>query len=157
MAARTPLTAPTTIVGVDGSAGSRRAIEWATTRCRRNGDVLFAVHVLTYDHELARDLSIAGLRTWRLELEHDLSGPWTAEVRQADVVVRTEIVEHDAPASGLLAAADDPEVSMIVLGANSHGGLADRLLAATSYKVTHRAAVPVVVVPPGWRAVSAAA
>jgi nucleotide-binding universal stress UspA family protein len=152
-----PPTAPTTIVGVDGSAGSRRALTWAVDRCRRDGSPILAVHVLTYDHELARDLSVDGLRTWRLTLRSELDGAWTDPVRAAGVAVTSELVEDDSPAAGILAVAARTDASMIVLGANGHGGLADRLLAATTYKVAHRAQVPVVVIPPDWATVDAAA
>jgi nucleotide-binding universal stress UspA family protein len=147
----------TTIVGVDGSESAARALAWATEACGRSGDELLAVHVLTYDHELARDISLDTLRTWRIELRDDLEGPWTQAARDAGVRVRTKLVEDDSVAAGILAQADEPEVTTVVLGANGHGGLADRLLAATSYKVAHRAKVPVVIIPPGWTEVSAAA
>jgi nucleotide-binding universal stress UspA family protein len=38
---------------------------------------------------------------------------------------------------------------MIVLGAQGHGGLVDRLLGGDPYKVAHRARQPVVIVPSG--------
>jgi nucleotide-binding universal stress UspA family protein len=41
---------------------------------------------------------------------------------------------------------------MIVVGAQGHGNLAERVLGGVSYRLAHRAHQPVVIVPPGWSA-----
>jgi nucleotide-binding universal stress UspA family protein len=38
-----------------------------------------------------------------------------------------------------------------MLGRHGRGNLADRLLGATTYTVTHRASTPVAIIPPDWQ------
>lgn len=87
---------------------------------------------------------------WRRTLGDELAGPWTEPARAAGVKVRTAVVEDDSVCAGLLAATRDEHSDLIVLGTHGHGNLADRLMGATTYQVTHRAPVPVVIVPPDW-------
>jgi nucleotide-binding universal stress UspA family protein len=56
-------------------------------------------------------------------------------------------VEDDSAAAGLLAAAEREHADLIVIGAHGHGSVFGRLLGATAYKISHRAKVPVVIVP----------
>ena len=46
------------LVGVDGSEGSRHAVEWAARLAAVTGSEVLAVHVLTYNRELLRDISV---------------------------------------------------------------------------------------------------
>lgn len=139
------------VVGVDGSPASHRALQWTTPRALESQGRVVAVHVLTYSHELAADLPPSGMTNWRRDLLHDLDGPWTEPARAAGVNVRTLAVEDESVAAGLVAAADQEHADLIVLAADGHGNLADRLLGSTTYKVTHRATVPVMIIPPDWR------
>jgi nucleotide-binding universal stress UspA family protein len=74
-------------------------------------------------------------------LEHD----WCKSLRSAGVTYRSYVVEDD-PVHGLVAAAKRENADMLVLGARSRGGVADRLLGSVTYKVAHRAHCPVVIV-----------
>lgn len=141
----------TIVVGMDSSPGAQRALAWAATRSSESGAHLVAVHVLTYSHELAIDLSPATVTNWRRDLERDLAGPWTAAARAAGVDVRTLVVEDGTTSAGILATAQRERADLIVLGAHGRGTVADRLLGATTYVVTHRASTPVVIIPPDWR------
>jgi hypothetical protein len=65
------------MVGVDGTSGSRRALEW-TAKLALAADLgLLTVHVLTYSREFARDLSLDTMRNWRRELRCSLETEWT--------------------------------------------------------------------------------
>jgi nucleotide-binding universal stress UspA family protein len=147
-------TAPmrTILVGVDESAGAQHALSWATARARETpGTGLLVAHVLTYSTELRRDASLDTIGLWRRDLEAKLDGEWTAVARGAGVDVETVLCEADSAAVGLLSLAGRDAVDLIVLGAHGHGNLADRLLGATTYKVSHTATTPVVIVPIAWR------
>jgi len=145
----------TIVAGVDGSSGSERALEWAAARSVEAHGEVVAVHVLTYNVELLRDLSPDTVTTWRRTLGRDLAGPWTEPARAVGALVRTVLVEDDTVATGLLRSAADAHADVIVLGARGRGGLVDRLLGATTYVVTHRARTPVVVIPADWRPAAA--
>src|SRR4051812_49116458 len=45
------------VVGVDGSDGTRHATEWASQLASITAATVLAVHVLTYNHELMRDIT----------------------------------------------------------------------------------------------------
>ncbi len=137
------------LVGVDGSPTSHKALRWTLSQTGTAGEIL-AVHVITFSHELAADLPPTGMTNWRRAVAADLEGPWTAEVRDAGADLRTLIVEADSAAAGLLNTATSEDASMIVVGAHGRGNLTDRLLGSTTYRVTHRARTPVVVIPLDW-------
>jgi nucleotide-binding universal stress UspA family protein len=141
------------IVGIDGSAGSQRALEWAVGLVAGTEVEVVAVHVLSYYVEMRRDSSIETMTLWRKDLEHQLDGPWTAGARVPGVAcrLRTRLVEGESASSGLMLVADEEGADLIVVGAQGHGGIADRVLGGASYRLAHRAHQPVVVVPRDWR------
>src|SRR5690606_25434368 len=94
------------VVGVDGSGGSRRALRWAAQLAETTGAEILAVHVLTYTHELFRDVTPDTMRTWRRELQDELRSSWVEPLAAGAVPHRTLIVEADSAAGGLLATAD---------------------------------------------------
>jgi len=145
---RSPTAPRTILVGVDGSPGAARALAWATARAGESGATIVAVHVLTASTELRRDVTLDTMTTWRRKLGRCLNGGWTASARAAGVPVRCLLVHDDTTSGGLLDAATGEHADLIVLGARGHDSLTGRLLGATTYKVTHRAHSPVVVVPP---------
>ena len=57
------------------------------------------------------------------------------------------LVEADSVDAGLVQLAADHDPALIVLGARSHGDLKDRMFGGVTYKVSHRASRPVVIVP----------
>jgi nucleotide-binding universal stress UspA family protein len=141
----------TVVAGVDGSASGARALRWAATRSLEvNGEVV-AVHVLTFNREFSRDLSLHTVTTWRRALDKELTGAWTEPARTVGARVRTVLVEDDTVAAGLLRTAGAVNADLIVLGAHSRGGFTDRLLGTTTYVVTHRARTPVVIIPVDWQ------
>jgi nucleotide-binding universal stress UspA family protein len=140
------------VVGVDGSDGGQRALEWAVARSVDIGATLIAVHVLRYTKELLRDLPPTGITRWRRDLEAQLNRLWVTPARDVGVAVKTLLVENDTAAAGLATTADREGADLIVVGCHGEGNLADRILGSTSYKLTHRATQPVVVVPSHWRA-----
>lgn len=140
------------IVGVDGSAGSLRAVEWAVDLVSETDAELVAVHVLSYYVEMRRDALLETMTLWRKDLEAKLEGPWTAAARRPGrrCPLRTRVVEHESAWSGLMAAAEEEGADLIVVGTQGHGGIADRVLGGASYRLTHLARQPVVVVPREW-------
>jgi nucleotide-binding universal stress UspA family protein len=138
------------IAGVDGSDGSRRALQWAAQLASATGSTVLAVHVLTYNAELARDVSLDTMRTWRRDLERDLRSRWTEPLTSHGIDTRSIVVESESVAQGLLEIADRERAALLIVGAKGRGGVAGRVLGGVTYRVTHRARQPVVVVPPDW-------
>lgn len=144
------------VVGVDGSEGAARALRWAVGLAKLEGAEIVAVHALGPVADLARGTTVAvstglGLRhahnTWRNELRHEFEHDWCASLRAAGVPFRA-LLEGASPVSALMAVADRENADLIVLGAHDHGSLEDRVLGSVSYKISHRAHQPVVIVPP---------
>lgn len=140
------------VVGLDGSDGAARALAWTKSLVAGTDAEVIAVHVLTYSTEFRRDLSLETMHTWRHDLAKQLDGAWTAPLRTPDVTasVETRILEGESASSGLMEVADAVGADLIVVGAQGHGGLADRVLGGASYRLAHRAQQPVVVVPRDW-------
>ena len=138
------------VVGVDGSDDARRALEWAGLLAAATDAEVLAVHVLTYEYEFERDLSLDTMRTWRRELERDLRNAWTEPLRAVPVRSGCMLVEASSPTDGLLEVARRERTDLIVVGARGHGVIAGRVMGRISYRLAHHAAQPVVVVPPQW-------
>lgn len=137
------------LVGVNGSRSSGRAAAWARAYADRTRCGVIAVHVLTYSREFVTDLPPIGLTSWRRRLLTELRSCWTEPLQHADIPVQCRIVEDDSVAHGLLASADSERVGLIVLGSERQRDFG-RLLGSLSYKVSHAARQPVVVVPATW-------
>jgi nucleotide-binding universal stress UspA family protein len=138
------------VVGVDGSDGSRRALEWTAHVAEVTTSPVFAVHVLTYNQELLRDISPDTMHTWRRDLEADLRARWVEPLTTRGIDTRSEVIEAESVAEGLLEVADRERAALVIVGAKGRGGVAGRVLGGVTYRITHRAHQPVVVVPPDW-------
>jgi nucleotide-binding universal stress UspA family protein len=149
----------TILVGTDGSPGAAKALAWAIDRAAESTARLLVVHVLTYNTEFRRDspIGLDTITTWRRDLRLRLHNDWAAPAMAAGRDVACEIEEADTPAAGIVAAAARAAVDLIVLGAHGHGSLADRILGATTYKVSHSASTPVVIIPVDWQPTATAA
>lgn len=143
---------PGIIVGTDGSAHSRRALEWAIREAgiRRAPLTVLTVYRAIPDywgtvtspgiHALAEEASkLAQEEADRLL---DRAG---AQSRPLSVTVQAA---NGLPAEELLKAADDTDADMIVVGARGAGGFKKLLLGSVSTHVTRHAHCPVAVIPP---------
>jgi nucleotide-binding universal stress UspA family protein len=126
-------------------------MEWAGRLAASNDASIRAVHVLTYNHELLRDLTPDTMTTWRRDLERELKSAWVEPLLHHEVLHRCTLIEDESAAAGLIRAADREQADLIVVGARGHSSLAGRVLGSTSYSLTHHARRPVVVVPPTWK------
>jgi nucleotide-binding universal stress UspA family protein len=151
------------VVGVDGSAASRRALRWAAEDARRRGSELQIVHVheprLAYDpYELSyetvshrhpgqerrsREQRRVTARQEAEALVDDLLDELPPELREVptDRIVR----ESSRPARVLLEAARMAD--LLVVGARGRGGFVGLLLGSVSQQVVQHATCPVTVVP----------
>jgi nucleotide-binding universal stress UspA family protein len=138
------------VVGTDGSEGALRAMEWAAGLAGAGAACVRAVHVLTYDREFVRDLTLDTMTTWRRNLESSLKSAWVAPLHDQGIPHRWTLVEDESPAAGLIRAADREQADLIVVGTRGRSTFGGRVLGSTSYSLTHHSRRPVVVVPPTW-------
>jgi nucleotide-binding universal stress UspA family protein len=127
---------------------------------QEDGAEIIAVYALGPLEDLARGasnavsaglgMSAASLGPWRDQLRRELEEDWCAPLRAAGLPFRAQL-EGASASAGLMAVADREDADLIVVGAHGHGGFEDRVLGSVSYKVSHRAHQPVVIVPPEGR------
>jgi len=139
------------LVGIDGSPGSQRALEWAAGEAKLRGADLHVVHA--YRSEWVYYPEYAAVRTivtpTNLEAEAKLVTERALDELGAlgeSLTITTETVNDTNAAHALLGRAGDAE--LIVVGSRGLGGFAGLLLGSVSQKVAHHSPVPVVVVPP---------
>ncbi|MCC6339332.1 MAG: universal stress protein [Acidimicrobiia bacterium] len=145
MSAGTPRTR--IVVGVDGSKGSGRALAYAADVAERLGAEVVAVYGLGPLAELAMAIPPSRPTTWKRDLQDEMHDVWCRPLADRGVKFHARLVESD-PVNALIDAADKEQALMIVVGANSRGELAHRVLGGVTYRLAHRAHHPVVIVPP---------
>lgn len=135
------------VVGVDGSPGSDRAIDFAIEIAARNQVPLVAVHGwrdrssgTTGTGSPAWAKSIERIRTDERLLADALAG-WTAKYPEVEIV-QESIPVHPAR---LLADASE-HAALVVVGSRGRGGFLGLLLGSVSQSVLHHARCPVAVV-----------
>ena len=133
------------LVGYDGSASSREAVNWAARAARARGVVLTVSHAWEPGH--------AGPA---LEPEHqdpaESSARWilSTAVRNPDPDEVRPILAEGSAARVLCEQSADSEI--VVVGSRGLGGLAGLMLGSVSLQVATLAFSPVVVVRGRWRA-----
>jgi nucleotide-binding universal stress UspA family protein len=144
----------TIVVGLDGSQGSRAALEWALAEARLRKATVRAVHAWQIPAVGTAEAPWALLgSTDYLELDPDdlkkAAGDALeqelAAANPGDVVVERRLVDA-APADALIDASKDAE--LVVVGTRGHGALASLVLGSVSHAVAQRATCPVVTVRP---------
>lgn len=134
------------VVGIDGSGGSKAALEFACRRAELTGEVVVAVHawkvhnvLVDRQGQLPADI---GLTTEGREL---LLSESVAGVRadHPNVTLRQEAIPV-APGQALVDAS--ATASLIVTGSHGRGAFAEMLLGSVSHEVLCRAHCPVAIV-----------
>jgi nucleotide-binding universal stress UspA family protein len=125
------------VVGVDGSAASRAAVQFAFEEAALRGVPLFAVCAVM---DAAGTLGGAG------RLEEDFDRVMTAQEKEHPDVTVLRQVAPGSPRAALLTAA--AEAQLLVLGARGRGSLTSMRLGSVAYVVLLHAPCPVAIVHP---------
>jgi nucleotide-binding universal stress UspA family protein len=132
--------APRIVVGVDGSAGSYLAMEWAASEAQLRGatlDVVYAWHPLFDSYVALADEMRSGSQEVLAEAEKELSAIDSSLVTEGHVVeART--------APGLLQASRGAD--LLVVGSRGRGGFTGLLLGSVSQACITHATCPVAVI-----------
>jgi nucleotide-binding universal stress UspA family protein len=141
---------PTIIVGVDGSAGSFRALDWAASAAARRRLPLFVMvcHTVPLYGEpgalgpTAVEAEVEAIRNESEDILHSA----LARARTIDSSIKASgQVSLNAPAVAIPGAAGPDDV--IVIGTSGRTGVIAGLLGSVATSICHRAHVPVIVVP----------
>ena len=135
------------VVGVDGSPGSRAALEWAVDEARRRGDRVEAV-MTWQDPPTYVEVPV----TWAVD-RTEIEEATNRALREAIASLGDHgvdqgvhgVVSHGRAAPTLLHRAEGAD--LLVVGTRGHGGFAGVLLGSVSLHVVSHAPCPVVVVP----------
>lgn len=132
------------VVGVDGSAHSLAALEWAITEARlRRGRIRLVT--AWYYPPLAQTVGDGVIDDTFKHAAEQVQAQAVAAVADAGVPVTGQVVEN-SPAVALLHAAAD--ANLVIVGSRGHGGLTGRLLGSVAAHVIHNAPCSVLIVRP---------
>ncbi len=131
----------TVVVGVDGSPGSLRAVDWLASFGARFTDDVLAVNAQKPVAEVPRDHPDSRFRAALDDMQH-----WVAPLDEAGLGDRTLVMSGDA-VDVLADAAIAEEAGLLVVGSRGVGGITGLRLGATALKVLHLAQIPVLMVP----------
>jgi nucleotide-binding universal stress UspA family protein len=138
------------VVGVNGSAASDAALEWAIQEAESRGAEIIAVHVLkpvgtpggtTVMDVRLREFEYLGDDV-RSHVKKELFGPLT----RTDVEHRIIVVEGH-PATGILHVADTEDADLIVVGNGLHSTMEDLFLGSVAHELSHKARRPFALIP----------
>lgn len=138
--------------GVDGSAGSLRALRWAIDEAKAREAAVEAVMVwrgIEPDDDMAWELATFPSVGW-----HDLAGAEHARAHLDRVVAKVE-GEFGIEVERIVLEGDAAEIlcrraagtDLLVVGSRGHGTFADVALGSVSAKCAHHSPRPVVIVP----------
>ncbi len=139
------------VVGVDGSDGSIRALEWAAAEARLRRLPLKLVRAWHPPPDLYVGIGWTNLDGDALGDLRKLAGRRLEEIcaERSDLLEGLDVervVVEGAAASALIDAAAGAD--MLVVGTRGHGGFAGLLLGSVSAQCAHHSPCPLVIVPP---------
>jgi nucleotide-binding universal stress UspA family protein len=132
------------MVGVDGSAASGRAVTWCAEAGAASGSEIVAVNVQPPGRERSREGSPDD---WLHFVAEQEVAVWAEPLEQRNLPITPLAVRSSRPADGLLAAARDHDVDLLVVGTRGLGGFSGLRLGGTAVRALHRAELPLVLVP----------
>ena len=132
------------VVGVDGSAASDLALEWAGEEAERHGVPLVVVHGWDYPYLIADTPASQGRDLTRIDAACVLDRAVERARDRFASDVTGRLVEAGA-ATALLDTALDGD--LLVIGSSGSGAIRAQFFGSTVNSVLEQAAVPVVVVP----------
>ena len=136
------------VVGVDGSAESKRALHWALDEARLREVRVVVVHSWTYQFLAGPGYLPAAdpeaLGSIEREAEQVIDDA-LAEFATGGLEIERKAVEGQ-PSATLVEAAEGAD--LLVLGSRGRGGFSGLLLGSVSQQCAHHAPCPVVIVPP---------
>lgn len=134
------------VVGVDGSAGGRRALDWAAQEAATRGGAVQAVIAWSWDGMEYGPIAATGPQQEAQRATEVLNREIAAlaERRGTASPVAAEVIEG-RPADVLAAAGGAAD--LLVLGSHGHSRVRHTVLGSVSEDCIRKAACPVVVIP----------
>ena len=139
------------LVAVDGSAGGKRALEYASERAKLSGAKLIITYVIEWSPYSFNTPEENAERHVRREQEIDRAmssvvDPTAAQLKAEGIECEC-IVRHGPPAETLIKIAETHSVQQIVIGRRGQSGIKNLLFGSVAGNLVQTSPVPVVVVP----------
>ncbi|PRW62735.1 universal stress protein [Actinopolyspora mortivallis] len=133
------------VVGVDGSAPSLAALDWALGQAELTGATVEAVTAWEYPAFYSWEGGAISPREFESAASQTVEDAVDRAVdrRSSPPPVRTKVTQGDS-AQVLLDTARDAE--LLVVGSRGHGGFVGALIGSVSHRCTHHSRCPVVIV-----------
>jgi nucleotide-binding universal stress UspA family protein len=134
------------VVGVDGSDGGRRALDWAVREADAHGSAVQAVTAWYWDGPEIGPATATDAWESKAHATRLLDDEVRAVIARhgARVPIAAEVIQG-SPALVLAAAGCSGD--LLVLGSHGHGRVRRTVLGSVSEEVIHQASCPVVVIP----------
>jgi nucleotide-binding universal stress UspA family protein len=137
------------VVGVDGSDGSERAVDWCAGHAERLGAEVLAVHAVVVPM-YAWNLGVYAPPVYSAEEQErileTLREKWCKPLTDANVRFEPKVVEG-YPAQVIMEVADSENADLVVTGSRGLGGFKEMMLGSTSRELSHHLKRPLLIVP----------
>jgi nucleotide-binding universal stress UspA family protein len=138
------------VVGTDGSPSSSQAMMWAAREARRRGASLDVVHAWSPPIEIYPGSWYLDPSVFHEEAEAVLDEAVQSVPSPCGLPLDVQGHLCEGPAATRLVETA-AEAQLLVVGSRGRGGFTGLLLGSVSRECVHKAACPVVVVPPAWK------
>lgn len=143
--------ASTIVVGYDGSDSAKRAVDFAVTTAKAQGNTIIVAHVLEWSPysfltptELEERHKRRGEELQRAETA--LLAPLLAELSTSGLEIKTSM-KYGNIAETLLKVARDNGATHIIIGRTGHSAIESRLFGSVAGSLAQAAPAPVTIVP----------
>ena len=133
------------LVGVDGSDGSRAAVEWVRDLGAGSDMQVVAASV---EEPLVEWTPDDHPEDWRRDLERRIRDDYAADLVTTDVQFEAVALRGTNVADALLQAAQERQSDLVVVGARGLGGFTGLRIGGVALRTLHLADRPIVLVPP---------
>lgn len=139
------------LVGFDNSPAAERALDFAITRAKAQGDSIVIAHVLEWSpYSFLTPTEIEERHKRRknemARAETAICGAVAARVEQSGVPVTT-IIKYGHIAETLVKIVKDENAALIMIGRTGHSGFSSRIFGSVAGSLAQVAPVPVTIVP----------
>ncbi|HUI49176.1 MAG TPA: universal stress protein [Acidimicrobiia bacterium] len=139
------------VLAVDGSEHCARATHWCAEHATALGARVVVVHAVDMPNVMASSSAIPfvppPLSPAQLTDIHDVvARDWCKPLVDAGIEHQV-VISEGRPSEVVMEAAEAAQADLIVCGRRGRGGFAELLLGSTSHELTHRAQVPLLIVP----------
>ena len=133
------------VVGIDGSAHSHRALEYAHGLAERFGAALWLVHAYPHTSDMLGYDEYEKIVSRREIAGQEILDEARQALGQSSIELYEELLEGP-PTEAILKVAKIRQVDLIVVGSRGLGSIQEMLLGSVSHQVLHHATCPVLVV-----------